>query len=266
VAGDFIDDLKPGTPPFRTIDAVPLTEQPAMLDKAALHFCLADAFHPGCEMTWPLRHPNMFEKPFRCRLRPAGQPEPDYGSQLTPAIALQPGGSLSGQIPGSISRGMALPWQSDTAFCRSGYPPSFDQYVPSFWPARVSNQVLTEEDYEIVVDTSQPRDVRLAAFNRRAFWTRGLPRDVVAAMMEMVEDFAAMGGVEPRLGIQFDPDFPPVIYVEAIPTKRVEALRAVAATMRPARPPEPLTQAQLAGWEDEAHPDAFSRVRVRFRG
>jgi L-Lysine epsilon oxidase N-terminal/L-lysine epsilon oxidase C-terminal domain len=264
--GDFIDDWKPGTTPPRTIDTVPPAEQPAMLDKAALHFCLADAFHPGCEMTWPLRHPSMFEKPFRFRLRPAGQPEPDYGSQLTPAIALQPGGPLYDQMPGSISRWMALPWQGDTAFCRSGYPPSFDPYVPSFWPARVPNQVLTEKDYEIVMDTSQPRDVRLAAFNQRAFWTRGLPRDVVAAMMKMVQDFAAMGVVEARPGIPFDPDLPPVIYVESIPAKRVEELRAAAAAMLAVGPPAPLTPAQLAGWEDEAHRDAFSRVRVRFRG
>jgi hypothetical protein len=170
--GDFIDDWQPDMTTPRTIDAVPLAEQPGMLDKAALHFCLADAFHPGCEMTWPLRHPSMFERPFRFRLRPAGEPEPDYGSGLTPAVALQPGGPLYDQMPGSISRWMALPWQGDTAFCRSGYPPGFDPYVPSFWPARVPNQVLTEDDYKVVMDTGLPRDVRLAALNNRQWWTR----------------------------------------------------------------------------------------------
>jgi hypothetical protein len=157
---------------------------------------------------------------------------------------------------------MALPWQGDTAFCRSGYPPSFDPYVPTFWPARVPNQVLTEEDYQIVIDTARPRGVRLAALNSRAFWTRGLPRDIVAAMMKMVEHFAAMGIVEARPGIPFDPDFPAVIYVESIPPHRVEALRALAATLEAEGPPTP---AQLAGWEDEAHRDAFAAVRVRFR-
>jgi anthranilate phosphoribosyltransferase len=46
---------------------VPLGEQPAMLDRAALEFCLADAFHPGCEITWPIRHTTMFMAPFRIR-------------------------------------------------------------------------------------------------------------------------------------------------------------------------------------------------------
>ena len=42
---------------------------------------------------------------------------------------------------------MAVPWQTDTASCRSGYylgyGPRYDPYVPTFWPARVPNQVLT---------------------------------------------------------------------------------------------------------------------------
>jgi hypothetical protein len=263
--GDFIDDWQPDMTPPRTIDGVPLAEQPGMLDKAALHFCLADAFHPGCEMTWPLRHPSMFEKPFRFRLRPAGEPEPDYGSGLTPAIALQPGGPLYDQMPGSISRWMALPWQGDTAFCRSGYPPGFDPYVPSFWPARVPNQVLTEDDYKVVMDTGLPRDVRLAALNNRQWWTRGLPTAVVEAMMKMVAHFADMGVVEAREGIPYDPDFPAVIYVESIPTRRVEALRAHARKLLAAAPLAPPTPAQLAGWENEAHRDAFAAVRIRFR-
>jgi L-Lysine epsilon oxidase N-terminal/L-lysine epsilon oxidase C-terminal domain len=263
--GDFVNDWDPAKSLPKSIDEVPVAARPAMLDKAALHFCLADAFHPGCEMTWPVRHTSMFEKPFRFRLRPAREPEPDYGSSLTPAIALQPGGPLYDQIPGSISRWMALPWQGDTAFCRSGYPPGFDPYVPSFWPARVPNQVLTEDDYKIVMDTAKPRDVRLAALNNRLWWTRGLPTDAVEAMMHMVAHFADMGVVEARDGIQFDPDFPAIIYVESIPPRRVEALRVHVTTLLAAERPAPPTPAQLAGWESEAHRDAFTRVRIRFR-
>ena len=55
-------------------------DQPAMLDRAAIEFCLADAFHPGCEVTWPIRHLTMYHAPFRIRHRPAGEPEPDYGT------------------------------------------------------------------------------------------------------------------------------------------------------------------------------------------
>jgi hypothetical protein len=161
---------------------------------------------------------------------------------------------------------MALPWQGDTAFCRSGYPPGFDPYVPSFWPARVPNQVLTEDDYKVVMDAGLPRDVRLAALNNRQWWTRGLPTTAVEAMMKMVAHFADMGVVEAREGIPYDPDFPAVIYVESIASRRVEALQAHAAMLPlAAAPPAPPTPAQLAGWESEAHRDAFAAVRIRFR-
>ena len=261
-AGDFIDDWNPDALPPQSIDQVPLALQPATLDKAALHYCLADAFHPGCEMTWPMRHTSLFEKPFRFRLRPAGAPEPDYGANLTPALALQPGGPLYDQMPGSISRWMALPWQGDTAFCRSGYPPSFDPYVPSFWPARVPNQVLTEAEYQVVMDRSRPRAERLAAFNNRAAWTRGLTGTVVEAMMKMVAHFADMGVVEAREGIADDPDFPAVIYVELIPEKRIKALKKAAKLLTAGAPPTP---AQIAGWESEAQMVEFTAVRIRFR-
>ena len=49
----------------RTIEEVPLAEQGEMLTRAALEFCLADAFHPGCEMTWPVRTWTMYMQPFR---------------------------------------------------------------------------------------------------------------------------------------------------------------------------------------------------------
>ena len=62
---------------------------PAMLDRAALEFCLADAFHPGCEVTWPIRHLTMFSEPFRIR-RATGPPATDYGKELTPDKALAP--------------------------------------------------------------------------------------------------------------------------------------------------------------------------------
>ena len=55
VQGDFVNDWPREKPPATSLDKVLLAEQPAMLDSAALHFCLADAFHPGCEMTWTMR-------------------------------------------------------------------------------------------------------------------------------------------------------------------------------------------------------------------
>ena len=65
--GNFVADYDPAHQPWRRIEDVPLAEQPAMLDRASLEFCLADAFHPGCEMTWPMRQATMYMAPFRLR-------------------------------------------------------------------------------------------------------------------------------------------------------------------------------------------------------
>lgn len=262
VEGNFIDDWDPSAIPPHTLDEVPIQEQPGMLDQAALHFCLADAFHPGCEVTWPMRHATMYEAPFRIRHRPAGEPEPDYGSNLTQEIALEPGGPLYAQGPGDISRWMALPWQGDTAFCRSGYEASYDPYLPTFWPARVPNQVLTEADYLVVMDTSLPRPTRIAAYNRRDGWLRALSGPAPEQMMQMIAEFGSMGIVEQRPGIEGDPDFPAVMLVESLPKHKAKELAAKAALLRVERPRR-RTRLERAGWENAEQLEEFRRIRIR---
>lgn len=212
--GEFIADLELPMRAPRTIDEVPLALQPAMLDRAALEFCLADAFHPGCEMTWPVRHATMYLEPYRWRHRAADNPEPDYGSTLTPGEATSYNGPLYAQFPGSITRWMAIPWQTDTASCRSGYQPNYDPYLPTFWPARVPNQVLAAENYEKVMDTALPRDERLSAFNTRSDWDRTLGVGYENQLLNMVRHFDRQGIVEVRPGVADDPDFPPLMQVE----------------------------------------------------
>lgn len=213
-AGEFIADYDPDAKAPQSIDEVPLAQQPAMLDRAALEFCLADAFHPGCEMTWPVRHATMYSEPYRWRHRSPENPEPDYGSTLTPAEALSYNGPLFAQFAGSITRWMAIPWQTDTASCRSGYNPQYDPYLPTFWPARVPNQVLSEQNYRTVMNTALPRAERLAAFNDRADWDRTLGVGYEQQLETMVKHFDRQGIVEVRPGIADDPDFPPEMQVE----------------------------------------------------
>lgn len=219
--GKFDADWKPDAVRHSSIDRVAVDLQPQMLDRASLDFCLADAFHPGCEMTWPMRHATMYMSTYRILHRPDGQPEPDYGDVLTPEIAVGAGGPLYAQGPGDISRWMAVPWQTDTASCRSGYyagfGPRFDPYVPTFWPARVPNHVLTEKNYKTVKDTTRPRQERILAFNQRAMWYRGLKGDYIDQINQMVNEFGKLGVVEVREGIADDPEFPPQMMVESKP-------------------------------------------------
>jgi hypothetical protein len=145
---------------------------------------------------------------------------PDYGTELTPEIATGVGGPLYAQGPGDLTRWMAVPWQTDTASCRSGYQdlmgfgPRYDPYVPTFWPARVPNHVLTTEDYDVVMDTARPLAERQQAFERRATWLRFLPAPYLQGIAEMVTGFGKLGVVEVRPG-PGDAAFPAELLVES---------------------------------------------------
>jgi hypothetical protein len=261
--GRFDSDLDLAAQPPRTIDAVAIAEQPAMLDRAALTFCLADAFHPGCEMTWPMRHASMYMAPFRLRHRDAANPEPNFGPILTPAAALSVDGPLYGQTAGSVTRWMAVPWQTDTASCLSGYTTGYEQrydpYLPTFWPARVPNSVLTAEDYEIVMDSSLPLEERQEAFERRAVWLRWLDPNHATARAEMVTVFGKLGVVEAHPGPSDGP-FPDSILVESEvtftgtvdPLRNLHTLHVPAARGLAADDAAPVL---LRAVEDSDHPD-----------
>ena len=196
-AGDFESDYDPAYVPPTDIAMVPVTGQGDVLTKAALEFCLADAFHPGCEMTWPVRAATMYMAPFRFMHAPNGWIEPQLGEILTSDGVTIPNGPLYGQIPGGITRWMAVPWQTDTASCRSGYDPTYDPYVPTFWPARVPNQVLTRENYEVVMDKARPLSERLAAFANRASWIAPLgTTSYTDQINNMIAHFDHLGVVE----------------------------------------------------------------------
>ncbi|MBE0370772.1 LodA/GoxA family CTQ-dependent oxidase [Pseudoalteromonas aurantia] len=205
VDGEFIADYDPARTVPTAIDDVPVTEQPDMLTKAAMDFCLADAFHPGCEMTWPMRSVGMYSEAFRLRHAEDTSPTHDvnFGPVLTPHTALSFDGPINnGQIAGGITRWMAIPWQTDTASCRDGYNTALDPYLPTFWPARVPNNMLNQENYNKVINESLPIDERQAAFNEREFWLDDLPigptTDYTAQINDMIDNFDKLAVVLPK--------------------------------------------------------------------
>ncbi len=251
--GDFVADWDPTRSPRRTLAELCVAEQPAALDRAALDFCLADAFHPGCEMTWPIRHQTMFSSPFR--IRHAEGPPVKLGDTLTPKIVRTVGGPLYGQRPGGLTRWMALPWQMDTAFCRSGYDHEYDPYLPTFWPARVPNQVLSTDAYEHVVDTGAERRARIEAFHDRADWLRRLPPGVRPGAEWMVAHFDTQGVVIRRPGVKGDPELPAAMWVEHLPADAERSAREAHDAQK-----QRIADAQAAGnaswakagWHEEA--------------
>jgi len=217
LAGEFEADWNPDAgPPPQTLADVPPQDQPATLDQAALNFCLGGPFHPGCEMTWPMRHYTMYCAPFRIRPRSPDQPERDYGDVLTPAVALGPSGPLFANGPGDLTRWMSVPWQADTAGCRSGYTPTYDPYLPTFWPARVPNHVLAAGQFEKVADPRLPESERRKAFETRANWLRMLDGGILTQMQQMTTEWYKAGVVVRReLSASDAGPFPQVVYVES---------------------------------------------------
>src|SRR5215469_5087152 len=247
--GNFEADFVPGHAPVLSLEAYPLAEQPEVLDCAALTFCLGGPFHPGCEMTWPMRQASMYCGKFRLRCRPAGFKDPDYGNFLDQATVLGASGPLSASGPGDITKWMSVPWHADSASCQQGYsffespagPFNVDPYLPTFWAARVPNEVLSNQDYGVVMDPARPLADRIAAFNTRSDWTRNLfhaATPYIEQLTNMVKSFDKMGVLERRPGIAGDPNFPGEMHVETLagPT----ALTAAP----PAMPPAPATMSR----------------------
>ncbi len=224
--GNFDSDYDPTEPPVQSLTDVPLTAQADMLDRASLEFCLADAFHPGCEMTWPMRQASLYMAPFRIAHAGENWIEPEYGVVMNPGemLGLLPWGPLGPQVPGGITRWMALPWQTDAASCRSGYIKTYDPYLPTFWPARVPNQVLAEANYNVVMDPQLPLANRLAAFAQRVAWIRPLGSNGYTSQLNnMIANFGQMGVIESRPG-PGDSHFPPSLDVEDLPKHTLERL------------------------------------------
>ena len=213
--GQFEEDWDTDYQPPKTLAEVPLADQPATLDQAAMHFCLGGPFHPGCEMTWPMRHYTMYYAPFRLRPKWHDQPAKDYGDVLTPEAALGENGPLYSNGPGDITRWMAAPWQSDTSGCRAGYTPQYDPYLPTFWPARVPNHVLTAADFKKIASGKVSDKEKLALFNTRATWLRLLKSSgILGQMQEMTTEWPKAGIVVRKKLPRPDPALPPVMYVE----------------------------------------------------
>ena len=237
VEGDFDADFVditgcPHISKSKTIDDYPVEEQPDMLTKAAMDFCLADAFHPGCEMTWPMRTSGMYSAPFRLKHAPR-KPKTDYnyyGSTMnSDVLTLSAGPLLGGQVPGGITRWMAVPWQTDTASCRDGYTTSYDPYLPTFWPARVPNNILSEERYRETIDPNLAEETRREAFAYRYFWLDDLPLDGEAPTQKnqinsMVKYFDKLAIVQHRPGVKDNPNFPSEMQIGIIPSDRQNAM------------------------------------------
>jgi len=199
----------------RQVEDLPIQEQPAALDRAALDACLGGAFHPGIEFPWIARVASVWAEPFRLKLRSLTPDTRNWGVELTAATALSANGPLDGCTPGDVTRWLGIPWHADGASCRSGYQRNISPVLPAFWPARVPNQVLSEADYQIVMNLNRPLEVRRRAFARRRDWERFIARPTRPPTLAlMVKEWYRQGLVTRRPG-PGDGHFPTVMLVES---------------------------------------------------
>ena len=195
--GNFITDSSPEF--SESLDDLPLSEQPSALTQTNLLECLGGPFHPGIELTWFLRLKSMWNikdpiDKLRLNILPADQPVKDfYGPILTPEIALSEMFNNSG--PGCLTRFMGVPWQTDEASCRSAqdYDPAFYLPTPSFWSARVPNQVLSHRSFERINDENLPFLQRLKHLDYRQDWLRFFNGPYLTQINDMVENWDKIG-------------------------------------------------------------------------
>jgi hypothetical protein len=189
--GDFETGVPQVIVPFEKLTP---KQQVEALTRAPLEECLGGPFHPGIEITWPFRNLIFWDKPYRLKILPEDQsPSDDYGPELTADIALSKGGPLDGSGPGSLTRWMGVPWQTDEASCLSGYNVSLYLTLPSFWAARVPNQVLPEDSYKRLIDTNLNDAQRLKHFDYRVDWLRDLGTQYIPRINAMIEEWHKLG-------------------------------------------------------------------------
>jgi L-Lysine epsilon oxidase N-terminal/L-lysine epsilon oxidase C-terminal domain len=213
-AGDFSEHAS-AEEVAASLDEVPLQLRPGSLDRAALDSVLGGAFHPGIEVPWTLRVDTMWQEPFRLRVRGTTFELPDYGNELTTQIVFSSDGPVHGVAPGDLTCWMGVPWHADGASCRSGYQRSVSTVSPTFWPARIPTQVLSQANYEIVMERDRPMSERLAAFRQRRDWERFIARPTRPPTLElMVQEWPRLGMVAERPG-PGDGQFPQTFKVES---------------------------------------------------
>ena len=190
-AGSFTTGAPKKVVPFEELS---LQEQIESLNQASLEDCLGGPFHPGIELTWTMRIPHMWKEPYRLNVLPEGQPiKLDYGAVLTPEITLAADGPFAANGPGSLTRWMGVPWQTDEASCLSGYTVSTYLPLPSFWAARVPNQVFAEDGYLRIQAGNVNSAQRLKHLDYRQDWLRDIEADHLQRLENMVEEWHDLG-------------------------------------------------------------------------
>ncbi|WP_237396073.1 LodA/GoxA family CTQ-dependent oxidase [Okeania sp. KiyG1] len=174
---------------------------PLLMTRAVLETLYGGGFHPGVELTWPMRHNQMYAENRRIyelvnegkelsygiyglwevRIN-AASPERkkeifynDFGFEMVPydvQESLDPSNPkywLWEATPGDLTKWMGIPWQSDAGSCQTVFIDM--QYpVPAWWAANLPVTILTAESLKKVQDKSLIPETRRYIYANRLPW------------------------------------------------------------------------------------------------
>ncbi|WDF54204.1 LodA/GoxA family CTQ-dependent oxidase [Mucilaginibacter sp. KACC 22063] len=173
------------------------SKKPLLMTRAVLETLYGGGFHPGVELTWPMRHnliyaenKEIFEKVaakeglFGLReirinaATPAEQKEiffNDFGFQMDSEDIRKTMDTTGGKhwlwkiTPGDLTKWMGIPWQSDAGSCQAVFIEK--QYpVPAWWAANLPVHVLPEASYLKILDPNILPDTKRNIFAGRLPW------------------------------------------------------------------------------------------------
>lgn len=175
-------------------------KKPLLMTRAVLETLYGGGFHPGVELTWPMRHDIMYAEnkmiyPWvsedqgytygfyglrEVRLNTATKEEQkdifynDFGFQMNShhiAESMREGAShwLWKTTPGDLTKWMGIPWQSDAGSCQAVFVEK--QYpIPSWWAANLPVQVLPEDAYHKLLDPEILLETKHNIYASRLAW------------------------------------------------------------------------------------------------
>ena len=185
-SGEFFDDRNNfHDEPLAVLEHYPLAQQPMLITEAALSTLSGGAFQPGVELPIHLGAAPLYQRYyspeadlFRIANGTRSSLSQDLGEKLTLTTLLKGQNAtppaLGPQMAGDLTRWLGVPWQCEAFSCqqvqlRDDFP------TAAWWPAHYPSEVLTEEDYALVMDPHIKLKYRTDALGRRHSWLRDVP-------------------------------------------------------------------------------------------
>lgn len=172
-------------------------KRPLLMTRAVLETLYGGGFHPGVEITWPMRHNLIYAenrevyndvtenfglfglREIRINAATAAEQQKiyynDFGLQMGSEDireSMDPNHKkhwLWKITPGDLTKWMGIPWQSDAGSCQAVYVEK--QYpIPAWWAANLPVHVLPEESYYKLLDPDILNDTKKNIFANREDW------------------------------------------------------------------------------------------------